>query len=371
MEKLTGELSRKSVLYLVVTDSCNLDCSYCTFKPCGKESENNSHLMDPSIAEAGIKKWLWLERMKGEEADKLTFIFYGGEPLLNPVGISSSLKFLRAFEKSGGLKGRIFEKVIITNGTLISKMTKEFLLLLSEERVTVTVSLDSPKYIHDAFRRDRCGIGSFERAWEGLLLLDKFGIEVGLSTTLTPQSLGSAEELISLAKSIGVKTMGVNPVIGRGLSLLDTSLELYAKEAARASLIYFEKAKEAGIREARIASKLEALTVPHSCADCLAAYGHQLAVFPDGAVGVCQAMREFVIGDLSTDLVILSQRMREVAGKWSLRPETSNRECKSCEAFGICGGGCAFGAAMVDGNPLAKDRLLCEYTKEVYKIIST
>ena len=62
-----------------------------------------------------------------------------------------------------------------TNGTLL---TDEWCLFLKKHDFMVGISLDGPQAIHDRYRRDRKGNGSFEKAMQGLRLLQKHQVDL-------------------------------------------------------------------------------------------------------------------------------------------------------------------------------------------------
>jgi len=326
--------------------------------------------MTPDIVESGIKVWLGMESLRKNIASRLSVIFYGGEPLLNPAGIFAGLEFIRTLEDTGRLEGKVLEKRIITNGTLVEGTPREVLRQFKEMRVGVTVSLDGPRWVHDAYRKSQDEKGSFGRIIKGLTILKEAGIEVGLSVTLTPLSIMTISETVALAEKFDVKGIGVNPLIGQGMRILqDIPLEKYVKQAAQASVTCFHKAREVGIREDRVSDKRDALSGLGSCVDCLVPYGGQLAVWPDGTVGVCQALKEISIGNVGNDPPVMSRKREEIATIWAGNLPMFRGECSECGSRAICGGGCAFSALTIDGSLSARDNVLCEYTKKIHQLI--
>ena len=72
-------------LYLIMTESCQMNCPFCYTKFC-TGFENDDSVLDPDIAVKVIKKGFTRDNKTFEPFDHI--IFHGGEPLLYPDNIS-------------------------------------------------------------------------------------------------------------------------------------------------------------------------------------------------------------------------------------------------------------------------------------------
>ena len=72
-------------LYLIMTESCQMNCPFCYTKFC-TGFENDDSILDPDIAVKVIKKGFTRDNKTFEPFDHI--IFHGGEPLLYPDNIS-------------------------------------------------------------------------------------------------------------------------------------------------------------------------------------------------------------------------------------------------------------------------------------------
>jgi len=95
------------------------------------------------------------------ETRDLNFGFYGGEPLLELSLIEKCIAYIR--EKSAGRK---ISFTVTTNGTLL---TREVYERLVRNSVSITISLDGPKPVHDGARKYPNGRGSFDDIIENIL----------------------------------------------------------------------------------------------------------------------------------------------------------------------------------------------------------
>ena len=155
-EPLAGELKDRSegivkALCLHVAHSCNLNCEYC-FASQGRYQgeralmsfETGKRALDYLIENSGTRRNL--------EVD-----FFGGEPLMNWQVVKDLVMYARSVEKE---HGKNFRFTLTTNGMLIDNDVIDF---SNREMSNVVLSLDGRKEIHDRYRVDYEGRGSWER----------------------------------------------------------------------------------------------------------------------------------------------------------------------------------------------------------------
>jgi uncharacterized protein len=161
-EMVDGSLNQ---LVLETTESCNFRCNYCIYSSVVPESRiHGTKHMDLSTAFAAIDYMVaHSSQYKGPSLN-----FYGGEPLLRFAFIKSCVEYYKKARK-----GKKVRFAITTNGTLVTPDIAEF---LAKEKFSVLLSIDGPREIHDSWRVDMNGAGTFSRTIEGLkMLVDAFG----------------------------------------------------------------------------------------------------------------------------------------------------------------------------------------------------
>jgi len=147
-EKTSGVVK---ALCLHVAHTCNLNCSYC-FASQGRYSgeravmsfETGKQALDFLIANSG-------------ERHNLEVDFFGGEPLMNFDVVKQLVAYARSVEKEAG---KNFRFTLTTNGMLIDDDVIDF---ANKEMSNVVLSLDGRKQVHDRYRVDYAGKGSWER----------------------------------------------------------------------------------------------------------------------------------------------------------------------------------------------------------------
>ena len=155
-EPLAGALKEKTsgvikALCLHVAHTCNLNCSYC-FASQGKYHGERA-LMS---FETGKRALDFLVEHSGSRRN-LEVDFFGGEPLMNFDVVKKLTAYARSIEKAAG---KNFRFTLTTNGVLIDDEVIDF---CNREMSNVVLSLDGRKEVHDRFRVDYAGKGSWEK----------------------------------------------------------------------------------------------------------------------------------------------------------------------------------------------------------------
>lgn len=140
--------------------TCNLDCQYCFFL--SKESlyPNERTRMSEDVLEAYIR-----QRLDAHHDPEINIAWQGGEPTIMGLPFfKRSIEYVQKYRKPG----QNILHSIQTNGLLLDD---DWCTFLKEHNFLVGLSVDGPQPMHDAYRVDKRGAGSFHlvmRAWETL-----------------------------------------------------------------------------------------------------------------------------------------------------------------------------------------------------------
>lgn len=184
---------------------CNLDCAYCFYlEKAGLFPEDERFRMCDDVLEAFVRKYV-----QAQTGPEVEFAWQGGEPTL--AGLDFFRKAVALQKLHAG--GRPVRNALQTNGTELDDAWCEF---LARERFLVGLSLDGPQPIHDRYRRDRAGAGSFERVMRALRLLQRHGVEYNVLTCVTRQSPDEALDVYRfLRDEAGVRHVQFIPIVER------------------------------------------------------------------------------------------------------------------------------------------------------------
>ncbi|MBQ9960801.1 MAG: thioether cross-link-forming SCIFF peptide maturase [Firmicutes bacterium] len=147
-EKTSGVIK---ALCIHIAHTCNLNCEYC-FASQGKYHGERAMMS----LEVGKRALDFLVENSGTRHN-LEVDFFGGEPLMNFDVVKEMVAYARSIEKE---KGKNFRFTLTTNGLLIDDDVIDF---ANREMSNVVLSLDGRKEIHDKYRVDYAGNGSWER----------------------------------------------------------------------------------------------------------------------------------------------------------------------------------------------------------------
>jgi uncharacterized protein len=136
------------------------------------------------------------------------FVWQGGEPAL--LGIDFFKRVIDLQKPFAGEK--TITNSLQTNGTLL---TDEWCFFLKKNNFMVGISLDGPKEVHDRYRRDRKGNGSFDLVMRGLRLLQKHKVEYNVLACVARDTAKKPLEVYRFLRSEGVEFIQFTPVVER------------------------------------------------------------------------------------------------------------------------------------------------------------
>lgn len=348
------------VLVLHLTDFCNLCCRYCFIEGNIPKTYCRKN-MDEKVLVATIDKFGKMIRNRSFSKTP-SIVFYGGEPLINWDVMRYGLEYVAQKQRSGLLSKNI-EKVLITNGTLI---TPDIATVLKKHKLNVSISIDGPKNIHDLNRIDKNGIGSFKNSIKGFKILKKYGVQPAVSCVLGKESLGKERNIARwLFDELGVKALGFNHVsIVPGVSYYDPKYENGFGDALL-NVQDLIQSDHPDVYERRMNHKinnfLDKKLIRADCTGC----GEQMSVSPDGKIGICQGYmgsRKTFSGDVFNKKY--NPENDPVFIEWSRRSPLTMKQCFNCSALATCGGGCPRNADFIHGSIWEVDSAFCHFAKK-------
>ena len=152
---------------------CNLDCEYCFFLSKEELYPGDRFRMDDTTLESYIQQLLAAHR-----TPEVTVAWQGGEPTM--MGLDFFRRSMDVVERHRDPNQRV-QHTIQTNGVLIDERWASF---FAEHGFLVGLSVDGPRDIHDAYRKDKRGEGSFDRVLRGYRHLQAAGVDVNILCTV-------------------------------------------------------------------------------------------------------------------------------------------------------------------------------------------
>lgn len=359
VKSLMSAPSVPSVMYLLLTDACNLACEYCFVENQIPNNQRRIH-MDEKTAKRAIDFFVSSSARYPEHLNKKkTIIFYGGEPLMNKDVFIEAVRYIVKLKKSGDLSSSL-SMSLLSNGLYF---TPELIDFVREHKVNVSISIDGDEVATNLHRRGHAGEPVFDRIMKTIRLLQDAKISFGVSCTINEETLKDKEKTIDfIVNELEVKGLGFN-ILARGHSI---ELEQdYESRAANFILEAYEVFRQKGIYEDRIMRKVNSFTNqrihPY---DCAAAGGRQIVIAPDGHVGICQGYigsRKHFVGTIFDKDLVAEETPTYKA--WKGRTPLLMPQCQPCIALGICGGGCPCDAEISKGSLWELDERFCVHAK--------
>lgn len=152
---------------------CNLACRYCFYLRKRELYPGSRFRMSDGVLAEYTRQTIEAHRIP-----EVTFAWQGGEPTI--LGIDFFEKAL-SLQKKHCRPGMVIHNTIQTNGVLLDDRWCEF---FRKNGFLVGISIDGPRRLHDAFRTDPGGEGTFDRVMHGLTLLKRHGLDFNILCTV-------------------------------------------------------------------------------------------------------------------------------------------------------------------------------------------
>jgi len=185
---------------------CNLDCSYCFFLSKEMLYPGSRFRMADDLLETYLRQLIEAH----SRVPEVTIAWQGGEPTLMGVEF-----FRRSVELADSFlqPGQRAVYTIQTNATLLDEEWAEF---FAENDFLVGVSIDGPRELHDAYRVDKGGKGSFDKVVTGLRHLQRAGVEWNALTTIHAANAAHGRDVYCfLRDELGAHFVQFIPIIER------------------------------------------------------------------------------------------------------------------------------------------------------------
>src|SRR4051812_1533055 len=185
---------------------CNLDCSYCFFLSKEMLYPGSRFRMADELLELYVRQLIEAHASVPE----VTIAWQGGEPTL--MGLDFFRRSIELADRYAKPGQRVVH-TIQTNGTLLDD---DWARLFREHDFLVGISIDGPGELHDAYRVNKGGKGSFDQVMEGLAHLREVGVEWNALTTIHAANAEHGAEIYRfLRDECGARFVQFIPIIER------------------------------------------------------------------------------------------------------------------------------------------------------------
>ena len=179
----TDDLRHYAIEVKPIGAACNLRCEYCYYLG-KKDAPSSPALMTDDVLENYIRQVIDIHGRYAE----IEFAWHGGEPTM--CGIPFFEKAIQLQQKYGA--GRRILNTLQTNGTLLNDDWCHF---FHDHQFRIGLSIDGPEHLHNIYRKDAHGEGTFARTMQGLELLKKHSVAFNTLTTVNAANACHASEV--------------------------------------------------------------------------------------------------------------------------------------------------------------------------------
>lgn len=172
---------------------CNLACRYCFYAGKTCLFGSGAHRMSDQVLECLVKSYMSLRFPVG------SFAWQGGEPTL--MGLDFYKRVVE-LQKQYGANGQSVTNALQTNGVTLDE---DWCGFLAEYEFLVGISLDGPKELHDIYRLDHAGKGTWERVMAGIDTCRKAGVEFNILTLLNDKNVKQPDTLFDFFTGMGIR----------------------------------------------------------------------------------------------------------------------------------------------------------------------
>lgn len=359
-EPVAGHLKAKTsgvikALCIHIAHTCNLNCSYC-FASQGKYHGDRA-LMSFEVGKRALD---FLVENSGSRHN-LEVDFFGGEPLMNFDVVKQMVEYARSIEKK---YNKNFRFTLTTNGMLIDDDVIDF---ANREMSNVVLSLDGRKEVHDKYRVDYTGKGSWETIVPKFqkLVESRGGKNYYMRGTFThanPDFLNDIKQMLDL----GFTELSMEPVVsapGDAEELTAEDLPIILEQYEKLAELMRERDK-AGTPFTFYHYMIDLTGGPciYKRISGCGSGTEYMAVTPWGDLYPCHQFvgeEKFKLGDIWNGVT-----NKETVEEFASCNVYARPECHDCWAKLYCSGGCAANAYHSTGTIKGVYKYGCELFKK-------
>jgi len=337
--------------------ACNLNCEYCFYlEKQALFGPDEKYRMSDDVLRAYIANYI-----SSQSTPLVEFVWQGGEPTL--LGIDFFKRVVELQKLFSGTKS--ITNSLQTNGTLLDDAWCRF---LKKQNFMVGISLDGPKEVHDRYRRDRKGQGTFDAVMRGLKLLQKHKVEYNVLACVARETARKSLDIYHFFKSQGVEFIQFAPVVERvpdsssraiGLNLAGPSALDKAEEQTEVTpwsvvpeeygdflIAVYEEWVRHDVGSVFVMNFEWALNawIGNPSPVCVHAKqcGRSVVIEHNGDVYACDhcVYPQYSLGNIKTDKLsdMVERSLR--SGFGTAKETALPRWCRECDVLAACQGGC-------------------------------
>jgi len=185
--------------------TCNLDCKYCFFLSKEMLYPGDRFRMSDQLLLTYIRQLL-----EAQPSGEVNVAWQGGEPTLMGLDFfQRAVGYVERYRKPA----QTILHTIQTNGTLLND---DWCAFFKNHNFLVGLSVDGPKEMHDAYRVNKGGAGSFDQVMRGWEVLNRHNVDVNILCTIHAANADHPLEVYKFFRGeLKTKFMQFIPIVER------------------------------------------------------------------------------------------------------------------------------------------------------------
>ncbi|MGR3807326.1 anaerobic sulfatase maturase [Pasteurella testudinis] len=303
---------------------CNIQCDYCFYldKP-----HHRAMKMNDEILTNYIKNYI-----QQAPQQQVTFIWQGGEPTLS--GLDFFQRAVTLQQRYAGNK--TIHNSLQTNGILLNDNWCRF---FKQHNFLIGISLDGTESMHDGYRKNKSGKGTWRQVMNAVDLLQKHKVIFNTLTVIHRQNAKCGQALYQFLKSLGVDYMQFIP-------LMDTpEQQAAAQDYGQLLIDVFDtwRQQDIGVIAVQFIEQWLMAFLGYQPSLCIfrPTCGDQMIIEQNGDIYSCDhyVYPQYNLGNIiETPLRQITSCIKQQ--QFGLAKQQLSTKCRQCEFQFACHGGC-------------------------------
>ncbi len=321
---------------------CNLNCTYCFFLSKEELYPVSKFRMTDEVLEDYLRQYI-----EAQQIPEVTISWQGGEPTLMGLDFfQKSVELVEKYKKPGMQISYSMQ----TNGTKLDDAWGKF---LKANNFLMGISIDGPPDIHDYYRKDKGGHGSFDQVKRGLDHLKKHQVDFNILCTVHAENGGQPLEVYRYFRDeLEAEFIQLIPIVERdndtgfqeGSKVTKRSIK--SKQYGKFLIAIFDEWIKTDVGRVYVQIFDVALGAWYGQTPSLCIFaptcGNTLAIEHNGDLYSCDHFVEpkYFLGNIQEEnmLELVASEQQRKFGRDKL--DTLPRYCQECEVRFMCNGGC-------------------------------
>ncbi|SDP80946.1 uncharacterized protein SAMN05660330_04200 [Desulforhopalus singaporensis] len=303
-----------------------------------QHKNRSAYIMSDDVLEAYIEKYI---SVQPEGVKEINFVWQGGEPALLPrLFLEKILKYQHKYHRAGMRVSNVLQ----SNATLITGDLADW---LAKNHFLVGVSIDGDEELHNLYRRDRNGKGTFSRVMRGIENLKSAGAEFNTLTVVQHHNGAYPERLYSFLTGIGANFLQFIPLVEQTGNKTPCSLNVDAEQWGRFLIGVFDcwvRGRDIGKVFVQHFDMLLGIYCGYPASLCVHSEicGDAAVIEHNGDLYSCDhfVTKDNFLGNILTDdlQACINGKQQTIFG--NVKKNSLPRQCLYCSWLQLCHGGC-------------------------------